>query len=128
MRLTIARRADIFTHMDERSDEDGLSAALRAAADPTRRSILTTLVQEGPMRVTDLAARYTVSLNTVSKHIKALEAAGLVKRTTIGRVHLIAAELGPVAAVEAWFRKLRSIWDIRLERLDDLMTKENPDG
>jgi DNA-binding transcriptional ArsR family regulator len=77
--------------------------------------------------VTDLAARYPVSLNTVSKHIKALEAAGLVRRTTIGRVHLIAAELGPVAAVEAWFRELRSIWEIRLERLDRLLSKEKPD-
>jgi DNA-binding transcriptional ArsR family regulator len=110
--------------MVERSDEDRLSAALRAAADPTRRSILTTLVQEGPLRVTDLAARYAMSLNAVSKHIKVLEAAGLVRRTTLGRVHLIAAEMAPLDAVEAWFRALRSIWDLRLERLDDLMQQE----
>jgi DNA-binding transcriptional ArsR family regulator len=113
--------------MDERSAEDQVSATLRAAADPTRRSILTVLAQEGPLRVTELAARYPVSLNTVSKHIKALEAAGLVRRRTVGRVHLIAAELAPVAAVEAWFRALRSIWAIRLERLDRMLAKEDPD-
>ena len=52
--------------MDERSAEDQVSATLRAAADPTRRSILTVLAQEGPLRVTELAARYPVSLNTVT--------------------------------------------------------------
>ena len=54
-----------------------LSPLFHALADPTRRSILTSLVQQGPTRVTDLAAYYRMSLNSVSKHIKVLEAAGL---------------------------------------------------
>ncbi len=104
-----------------------LSETLKAVGDPTRRSILTTLVQQGPTRVTELAAMYDMSLNSVSKHIKVLEKANLVSRRTLGRVHLIEANLAPVNEVEDWFKELRSIWDIRLEALDNLITKENSD-
>ncbi len=70
---------------------------------------------------------YDMSLNSVSKHIKVLEKANLVSRRTLGRVHLIEANLAPVKEVEDWFKELRSIWDIRLEALDNLITKENSD-
>ncbi len=105
--------------------KDTLSETLKAVGEPTRRSILTTLIQEGPTRVTELAARYEMSLNSVSKHIKVLEKAGLVTRRTVGRVHLMEANLGPVDAAEEWFAQLRSIWDIRLEELDHLLTKKD---
>lgn len=113
--------------MDEHSQEHRLSEILKAASDPTRRSILTTLVQEGPLRVTELAGRYDMSLNAISKHIKVLEAAGLVTRRTLGRVHLIEADLDPVRAVDDWFGQLRSIWDLRLERLGELFEEGNAD-
>jgi DNA-binding transcriptional ArsR family regulator len=114
--------------MVERKTEDRLSAVLRAVADPTRRSILTTLAQEGPSRVTDLAAGYAMSLNSVSKHIKVLEAAGLVRRKTNWRVHLIEADMGTVGLVDAWFRELRSIWEQRLELLDEVLQEEEDRG
>lgn len=101
-----------------------LSDILKAASDPTRRAILTLLAQEGPSRVTDLAAHYEMSLNSVSKHIKVLENAGLVNRKTIGRVHLIEANMAPIQEIDRWFNQLRSIWDMRLEALDNLLTKE----
>lgn len=104
-----------------------LSETLKAVGDPTRRSILTTLVQQGPTRVTELAAMYDMSLNSVSKHIKVLEKANLVSRRTLGRVHLIEANLAPVNEVEDWFKDLRSIWDIRLEALEKIITKESTD-
>lgn len=102
-----------------------LNETLKAVSDPTRRSILTTLVQEGPTRVTELANQYEMSLNSVSKHIKVLEKANLVTRRTIGRVHLIEANLTPVNIVEEWFTQLRSIWDLRLENLDNHLTKKD---
>ena len=108
-------------------NETRLSDILKAASDPTRRSILTLLAQEGPTRVTDLSEHYEMSLNSVSKHIKVLEKAHLVTRRTLGRVHLIEANMEPVAEIDRWFNQLRSIWDIRLEALDHLMTKE-PDN
>lgn len=107
--------------MGEQLQEQQLSEILKAVSDATRRSILTTLVQEGPLRVTELAGRYDMSLNAISKHIKVLEAAALVTRRTIGRIHLIEANLDPVRAVDAWFGELRSIWDLRLERLGKVL-------
>ena len=104
-----------------------LSNILKAASDPTRRSILTLLAQEGPTRVTDLADHYEMSLNSVSKHIKVLEKTGLVTRKTLGRVHLIEANMEPIGEIDRWFSQLRSIWDMRLEALDHLLTKE-PDN
>jgi DNA-binding transcriptional ArsR family regulator len=104
-----------------------LSEILKAASDPTRRAILTLLAQEGPTRVTDLADHYDMSLNSVSKHIKVLEKAELVIRRTIGRVHLIEANMEPINEIDRWFNQLRSIWDLRLEALDHLLTKE-PDN
>jgi uncharacterized protein YndB with AHSA1/START domain/DNA-binding transcriptional ArsR family regulator len=110
--------------VERQSDELKLSEILKATSDPTRRSILTTLVQEGPTRVTDLAAYYRMSLNSVSKHIKVLEAAGLVTRKMAGRAHWISAELSQVSLIEAWFKELRSIWEIRLEKLDNLLSED----
>lgn len=71
---------------------------------------------------------HDMSLNSVSKHIKVLEKAHLVTRRTLGRVHLIEANLGPVREVEDWFKELRSIWEIRLEALETIISKETPNG
>ncbi|MEX2321417.1 MAG: metalloregulator ArsR/SmtB family transcription factor [Saccharospirillum sp.] len=110
--------------MVEQSNEQALSDILKATSDTTRRSLLTTLVQEGPTRVTDLANHYEMSLNAVSKHIKVLEAAGLVSRRTLGRTHLIEANLEPIQRIDSWFQNLRSIWDLRLEKLDQLLQED----
>lgn len=109
--------------MVERNDTDPLGDVLKAASDPTRRSILTLLAQEGPLRVTDIHAQYDMSLNSVSKHIKVLENAGLVKRRTEWREHLIEVQMTPLGAVDDWFASLRSIWALRLEALDHIITQ-----
>ena len=104
--------------MVDKNDESRLSGLLKALCDTTRRSLLTRLCQQGPTRVTDLAHHYAMSLNAISKHIKVLEAAGLVKRTTLGRVHLIEADLERVEELSEWFASLRSIWLLSLDKLD----------
>ena len=104
--------------MVEQQKDQRLSEILKAASDPTRRAILTLLVQQGAMRVTDLSACFEMSLNSVSKHIKVLEKAELVKRRTNWREHLIEADLEPVREIDAWFSQLRSVWEMRLEALD----------
>ena len=108
-------------------DDEALSTILKAAGDTTRRRILTLLVQEGAMRVTALAAHFNISLNSVSKHIKVLEEAGLVTRRTAGREHFITAELEPLRLTEQWFGELKSVWELRLAALDALLTKEPDD-
>ena len=109
-------------------EDEKLSRVLKAVGDTTRRHILTLLVQEGPLRVTALAAHFDMSLNSVSKHIKVLEEAGLVTRRTLGREHFIAAELEPLRMTEAWFAQLKSIWELRLAALENvLVTKDQDD-
>lgn len=108
--------------MVERTASDALSDILKAASDPTRRSILTLLAQNGPMRVTDIHCQFEMSLNSVSKHIKVLERAGLVIRRTDWREHLIELQMEPLSHIDDWFAALRSIWDLRLEALDQLIT------
>lgn len=110
--------------MVERESDSRLTEILKAAADPTRRAILTLLAQEGPTRVTDVAGRFEMSLNAVSKHIKVLEGAGLVSRRTHWREHLIEVRMDNLAEIDRWFGDLRSIWELRLEALDKLLTKE----
>ncbi len=113
--------------MVERESADQLSDILKSASDPTRRTILTLLAQHGPMRVTDIAARFDLSLNAVSKHIKMLERAGLVKRRTEWREHLIELDPGPLSLIDTWFAELRSIWALRLSALEAALTEEDND-
>jgi DNA-binding transcriptional ArsR family regulator len=108
-------------------DDTALSRILKAVGDTTRRYILTLLVQEGPLRVTALAAHFDMSLNSVSKHIKVLEEAGLVTRRTVGREHFIAAELEPLRHTQQWFGQLKSIWELRLSALDQLLAAKEDD-
>jgi len=107
--------------MVEYANDKLLSQLLKAVSDTTRRALLTQLCQQGTSRVTDLADHYDMSLNAISKHLKVLEKAGLVTRRTIGRSHWIEARLEHVKLAENWFKELKSIWEIRLEKLDEIM-------
>ncbi len=98
--------------MVEYIDNERLSRLLKAVSDTTRRALLTQLCQQGASRVTDLATHYDMSLNAISKHIKVLEGTELVKRTTIGRIHLIEADLNQVEIMSDWFASLKSIWTL----------------
>ena len=107
--------------MVEYANDKILTELLKAVSDTTRRSLLTQLCQQGSSRVTDLADYYDMSLNAISKHIKVLEKTGLVTRKTIGRTHWIEANLKRVSLVENWIKELKSIWELRLEKLDEIM-------
>jgi DNA-binding transcriptional ArsR family regulator len=107
--------------MVDYSNDKILTQILKAVSDTTRRSLLTQLCQQGATCVTDLADRYDMSLNAISKHLKVLEKAGLVTRRTIGRTHWIEANLKKIGLIEAWFKELKSIWELRLARLDEIM-------
>ncbi len=113
--------------MVERDEAEPLTDILKAVSDPTRRELLTLLVQHGATRVTDLSAHFDMSLNSVSKHIKVLEKAGLVSRKTAWREHLIEANLEPVQEIDRWFQRLRLMWDMRLDALEKMLTEEAED-
>jgi DNA-binding transcriptional ArsR family regulator len=97
-----------------------LDDTLIALADPTRRAILARLAL-GEARVTELAAPFPMSLNSVSKHIRMLERAELVRRRREGREHILA--LNPEGLDEAadWIAAQRSLWSHRLALLDAIL-------
>jgi DNA-binding transcriptional ArsR family regulator len=88
-----------------------------ALADPTRRAIVERLTR-GPTRVTDVAAPFAMSLNAVSKHIKVLEAARLVRRTRQGREHTIELDPAPLREVARWASDVERFWSERLDRIE----------
>lgn len=93
---------------------DELSRTLAALADPTRRSILEQL-SVGPKSVRELAEPYAMSQPAVSKHVKVLEAAGLVSQETGSRLGRRRLELAPFAKAAQWMSAYASIWDVRLQ-------------
>lgn len=116
---TGSRSMITFNHMVKRL-ENSLDRTYGALAHPTRREILASL-RTGPMRVTDAAAPFDVSLAAVSKHIAVLESAGVVARSVEGRDHLLSLE--PVNLLEAgrWIDGYREFWEGRLDALDSLL-------
>jgi DNA-binding transcriptional ArsR family regulator len=100
-----------------------LDAIFGAIADPTRRAILAQLAT-GSSRVTDVAAAYPISLNSVSKHIRVLERAGLVERVVLGRDHLLSLNAQAMADADEWIGFYRKFWTDRLEALDTMVQRK----
>ena len=101
---------------------ESLDVILAAVADPTRRAILDQLAH-GPARVTDVAAPFAMSLNAVSKHIKVLEHAGLVRRTQQGREHTLELDARPLREVARWASHYERYWTERLDALERYFRK-----
>ena len=94
-----------------------LDDTLTALSDPTRRAILQRLAL-GEARVTDLARPFAISLNSVSKHIRMLERAHLVRRRRAGREHLLSFDPQPLDEAAAWIEAQRAFWTARLDLLE----------
>lgn len=113
--------------MVEHLNEKELTDLFKCVSDETRRSLLVKLCQEGPCRVTELASHYEMSLNAISKHLKVLEKCSLITRSTEGRTHWLKANLSEVQKIETWVDSLRSVWEMRLDSLANLIESENED-
>jgi len=100
-----------------------LNDVFNALCDPTRRAILARL-SAADARITDIAAAFPISLNSVSKHIRMLERAGLLRRSIVGRDHLLSLNAGPLADAQAWIEKYRHFWEDRLAALDAFVTEK----
>ena len=100
-----------------------LDHILGALADPTRRAILQRL-SLGDARVTDLAAPFDISLNSVSKHIRILERARLVERRRMGREHVLSRNLRPLSEAAVWIAALQAKWSSRIDRLEKALNEE----
>src|SRR5436190_23547119 len=105
--------------------QSNLDHTLMALADPTRRAILQRL-SKGEARVTELARPFAISLNSVSKHIRMLERARLVRRRRAGREHFLSFNPQPLDAAASWIETQRSFWTTRLDALERELDKEAP--
>ncbi len=76
------------------------------------------------MNVGDLAERFPISLNGVSKHVKVLERAGLVERTIQGREHRLRLNAEPLQEASVWLEHYRAFWNARLEALETFLLKQ----
>jgi DNA-binding transcriptional ArsR family regulator len=110
----------IFNHMVELQ----LDAVFHALGDATRRQMLRDLAG-GERTVGQLAEPFAISLAAASKHIKALEAAGLIRREVRGRTHLCRLEPGPLAGAHEWLGFYERFWSARLDLLEQLLRHED---
>jgi DNA-binding transcriptional ArsR family regulator len=101
-----------------------LDDTLVALADATRRSILQRL-SAGEARVTEIAAPFAISLNSVSKHIRILERAGLVRRRVSGRDHFLSLNPEPLNKATEWMVRSRDFWSARLDALEAALRAED---
>jgi DNA-binding transcriptional ArsR family regulator len=99
-----------------------LNRTFAALADPTRRRILAHLAK-GDRCVTDLARPHAMSLPAVSKHLRVLQKAGLIRRRRYGRVHQLNLEAKPMQQALQWIEAYRKFWEGSLDRLAAYLEK-----
>ena len=97
-------------------DAERLDAVFHALADSTRRSMLRRLA-DGPHSIGELAAPHAMTFAAVSKHLRVMERAGLVRREVQGRRHVCRLEPTAMQQAEEWIARQRAIWEGRLDRL-----------
>lgn len=105
-----------------RHSEDQLDRIFNALSDRTRRALLARLSQ-GPAMITELAEPFRMSLPAVSKHIRVLESARLLRRSIDGRMHRCALDTRPLLELESWIGHYRAFWDDNLQALADYVEK-----
>src|SRR6187549_1046423 len=104
-----------------------LNRTFAALADPTRRRILAHLAR-GDKCVTRLARPYAMSLPAVSKHLRVLEKAGLLRRRRYGRVHEMQLEAKPLQQAAQWVEEYRRFWEGSLDRLSEYLERTSKES
>lgn len=98
--------------------DDRLTDTFHALASPIRREIVALLTHFEKRTVLEIAAHFEISLNGISKHLKILESAGLMKREISGRTHYCSLQTEPLDQAEAWIGHYRQFWLGRLDALE----------
>lgn len=102
----------------------GLDAAFAALADPTRRALLARL-ELGETTLGQLADPLPISLMAVQKHVKALEAAGLVTTRKVGRCRLVRLRVEGLTPIGAWLKHSEARWNAAFDRLEAALREED---
>ena len=121
--LTFAAQGGIFNHMVELQTAQ-LDSVFHALGDATRRRMLQALADR-ERTVGELAEPFAISLAAASKHIRALEQAGLIRREIRGRTHHCRLAPDGLASAHRWLSHYERFWTGRLDRLDRLLREED---
>ena len=105
-------------------DSPRLNSVFHALGDATRRQMLRDLAP-GERTVGELAQPFAIWLAAASKHIKALESAGLIRREVRGRTHICRLDPGPLASANEWLRHYERFWTGRLDALELLLREDD---
>src|SRR5688572_7089308 len=97
-----------------------LDRVFKALADPTRRAVLERL-GNGPAPMTELARPFGMALPSFSQHLDVLEDCGLVRSSKEGRVRTYKLDPKALKAAEGWLTKQRTLWEKRLNQLDNYL-------
>jgi DNA-binding transcriptional ArsR family regulator len=98
-------------------------ALFQTLADPTRRAIFERLCREGEQTVGALTARAGVSQPAVSKHLRLLRQAKLVRDRHQGRQTHYSAEIGALAPLVDWTSQMKGFWESRFDDIEDLLNR-----
>jgi DNA-binding transcriptional ArsR family regulator len=101
-----------------------LNLVFHALGDLTRRQMLRELAA-GDRTVGELAQPFAISLAAASKHIRALENAGLIRREVRGRTHICSLDPGPLASASQWLGFYKRFWTGRLDVLEQLLRDDD---
>ena len=105
---------------------DQLSLTFAALADPTRRSILARLAEDGEVTVNELAEPFPFSVQAVSKHLKVLERAGLITRGRTAQLRPSRLHADPLREAAEWLQRYRRFWEGSFDRLDARLRGREP--
>lgn len=106
-----------YSHMAIHYDQP-LDRTFHALGDGTRRQILARLATEGALSANELRRPFDVAQPTISKHLKVLEQAGLVRREVEGRTHRFELQAAPMEEAKVWIARHQRFWEGMLDRLD----------
>ena len=102
-----------------------LDRTFHALGDPTRRRMLSALLEQGSLTASELGKPFNITQPSASKHLGVLEKAGLIKRTVEGRTHSFELNPEPLNEADDWIGRHRAFWTASLDRLEALVEQVN---
>jgi DNA-binding transcriptional ArsR family regulator len=119
--VLVSRASQYYNRMVvDMTETERADALFHALADPTRRDILTVVLQEAHS-VSALARRYPISFPAVHKHVGALERAGLVTKTRHGREQRVRGDVATLRSAHRLLDDLEALWRGRMDRIEQLL-------
>ncbi|MGI8432060.1 MAG: ArsR/SmtB family transcription factor [Chthoniobacterales bacterium] len=107
------------------ADAPRQATVFAALCDPTRLALVTRLCRDAPCSIAQLASASPLTRQAITKHLRVLEGAGIVRAETIGRERVFELKTEPLAAAQSYLHTIAQQWDAALARLQAFVEKES---